>query len=142
MNNFEIVDFYPLKRDKGELSGTVHVYFPDLGLDLRGLLYVQKKDFVHLKFPQGWGLDSDKMERVSYPIWNLTDSEAHMALLMKIREAVKVYVGALPSAFWVKWAPALEKIKKGKKPIAKKGYNAKKGPSTYKKPGVYRAKFS
>lgn len=69
---FEIVEFYPLKKEKKKIIGTVHLYIADWDMDLRGIRYMRNKSangkvFNLFRLPEKRTIDEDG-NLVRYPI--------------------------------------------------------------------------
>ena len=71
----ELVEFYPLeeKKEKRYLKGTLHIFLADFGIDIRGILFIFRKDKVMMRFPYRSALDPDTKQFVQYPIFNFVD---------------------------------------------------------------------
>lgn len=74
---FEFVEFYrnqnTIKRRKDSVNiGTVHIYFVDYAMDLRGIVVFIRKNYMHFKMPHFRGIDPDTGETVWYPAVSFT----------------------------------------------------------------------
>lgn len=92
--NIEVVEFYPIEKDdkKQSLKGSLHVYLIDLGLDLRGIFVLKKKDTWVFRLPYRKGIDSDTKQPVTYPIFSFMKPEMNKELMKAIREKGKEYI--------------------------------------------------
>lgn len=90
----EIVEFYQLdhKPAKKILTGTMHVYVPQLNADIRGIFVYRKNNFFNFKMPSQKAFDVEENKMVTFPIFNMTDSEVHKQLFKNIREKGKKYI--------------------------------------------------
>jgi hypothetical protein len=72
----EVQDFYPhLNIKKGDKAiGTMHIYLPDEGFDIRGISVKNKgrnKFFFSIPYKKGW--DFEEKRDVFYPCFTFTD---------------------------------------------------------------------
>ena len=83
----EIVGFYEINRDdsKNILTGTLHVYLVDYGMDIRGCYVVRKKNGILIFLPSKVGIDEETGKKVQYPCIQFTDPEKNKELLIQIR---------------------------------------------------------
>jgi hypothetical protein len=83
----EIVGFYVIERDdaKEKLTGTLHVYLVEEGIDIRGCYVVRKKSGILIFLPSKIGVDEDTGKKVQYPVFQYMDTEKNKELLIQIR---------------------------------------------------------
>lgn len=90
----EVIEFYPERRDDGKqlLEGSMHVYLPDLDVDLRGVRVIKRKN--HWKFitPRKQGVDQDTQLPVKYPVFTFANVKKHKELLDQIQTKGKEYI--------------------------------------------------
>lgn len=81
----EFLKFYEVSRDdsRGHLSGTLHIRFPELGLNLKGIYVVKKKDFFHVSLPNKKCYDKSTEKEINYSTF-LFDEKEKNDELMKI----------------------------------------------------------
>src|ERR1700691_1970269 len=86
--NLEIVGFYELERDdtKESLKGTLLVYMVDLGIDLRGIIVIRKKERILIYMPHKIGIDEETKTQVRYPVFAFTDVAKNKELTDQIRK--------------------------------------------------------
>lgn len=88
---FEFVEFYPRSVDLsrgGRCIGTVHIYFVDCSLDIRGILVLLDDKSIRFKMPHFEAIDEDG-KRVRYPHIRFTDPKDHQSLMDFLHEDVK-----------------------------------------------------
>ena len=92
--NIEVVEFYPIEKNdkKQSLKGSLHVYLIDLGLDLRGIFVLKKKNTWVFRLPYRKGVDPDTKQPVGYPIFSFMKPEMNKELMQAIREKGKEYI--------------------------------------------------
>lgn len=83
--DIELVAFYPEYSGKHETAGTVHIYVKDIGLDIRGIRYVKKKNCAYVFMPNKMSWDFEDKKSIKYPIISFTDDLVHSTLLADIR---------------------------------------------------------
>lgn len=91
---FEAVEFYPVARDdeKGFLSGTMHLFWVDKKLDLRGIKVQRKKDKYFAFLPYVTAVDFDTGDVVRYPLLLPVNEEEKITMIEEIRKAAKDYI--------------------------------------------------
>lgn len=92
--NIEIVGFYALERNdkKQKLTGTMHVYLIDYGIDLRGVYVDKMKERWFFMIPNRTGIDEETKQKVTYPVFTFTDNSKHKEMMKTIREKGKEYI--------------------------------------------------
>lgn len=122
---FELVDFYFLANDPKQkiMSGTLHVYFPTLDLDLRGIWIGKNEQKGKVKWkltlPSRQTIDADTKQKVGYPIISFSNRQTQKDLEKMILEK------AIPLI--------MEKLKKAPVMIKKPKENLGKKPIGFKK---------
>lgn len=86
----EIVEFYPIKKDKHTFIGTMHIYILDLDVDLRGIFVSRKEDRWFFRLPQKKAIENGK--EVFYPIFSFTSREKYGELLDAVKLEGKKYI--------------------------------------------------
>lgn len=98
--NIEIVDFFPERITPNTVIGTLHVYLPDYGVDLRGLLVHMTSTALHILAPTKTTYDIKEKKKCTYPIFEIMDIEkkkeffdfvkalARPVIMAKIKEGV------------------------------------------------------
>lgn len=90
--NVKIIAFYkadiktPIKR----LIGTLHVEFPDLGIQLRGILVRKQKQKWRFEIPSKHGMDKGK--KVRYPIMEFNDPAMKKKLYNELIKHAPAYI--------------------------------------------------
>jgi hypothetical protein len=74
---FEIEAFYPdpRKTKNGFELGTLHIFLPDVGIDLRGIICIKTTYGVKFKLPYQVTKDKETQKHVLYPIVNFIDDK-------------------------------------------------------------------
>lgn len=90
----EVVEFYPMERDdeKQILKGSLHVYLPDMDVDLRGVMVRKRKNSWFFGLPTLLGIDPDTGKKVRFPVFAFVNREKTDELRSLIREKGKEYV--------------------------------------------------
>lgn len=78
----EYVNFYPISYNekKDTLNASLHIYFPELDLDIRNILVIKKKDKWIFLFPNGKSYDPDENKIVHFPIFNFREKEKNQKI--------------------------------------------------------------
>lgn len=88
----EVVEFYPNKNEKKKMFGTLHVYLPDLDIDLRGCpVYKTKKTFI-AEPPFLFGVHEDTQEACRFPIFNFCNSKTQAKFYDAFKKATLQYM--------------------------------------------------
>jgi hypothetical protein len=84
----EIVEFYKNEKNSGSgtLKGTLHAFFPDDGIDLRGIPVSIVRGRVWIGFPSRQAYDPDEKKVVTYPIISFLDQKKQTAFRKSIVE--------------------------------------------------------
>lgn len=89
----EIVEYYP--DDPGpnnEIRGTLHIYYVDKGMDIRGINCFKKNKKWFIYLPNGWGIDEETKEKMRFPIISFSDISEQKELQKLIRKQGKAYI--------------------------------------------------
>jgi hypothetical protein len=92
---FELVGIYIESQDEKYYYGTAHVFFIELGIDVRGfLVQISKKKkgkqhYVRFMMPVRLGPDYDKQEMICYPVFDIFDKEKKSAFLTEAQQMVR-----------------------------------------------------
>jgi len=98
MNLFEkleIVDFYPIFHLPLEKAwaGTLHVYFPNLDMDLRGVFISRdKKGGWRINLPNKSAYDPEVKKKIAFPVLTFTNRETHKTLEKQILKAAQPFI--------------------------------------------------
>jgi hypothetical protein len=92
--NVEIVEFYPLSRNetKGELTGTLRVRLPELGLHILGVYVSKRGDAWYFTLPGREAVSHKTGERIRYPFIVFEDREKQKELVAAIREQGRAFI--------------------------------------------------
>jgi hypothetical protein len=78
----EIVEFYPVKyspkkniTQPEKFIGTLHIYLPKFGMDIRGIAVFRKAKQFFFKLPSHRYVDDETKVRKTYPIINFIKKE-------------------------------------------------------------------
>jgi len=98
----EFCKFYEVKRDGEHLVGTLHVRLPEIGLNIKGIHVLKKKDFWFIGLPNKKGFDHSLDREVMYTVV-LFDERAKNDELISIirlegRKFVEDYLNSNPQA--------------------------------------------
>lgn len=90
----EIVEFYEEERDdtRQRLRGSLHVFLPELNIDIRGCTVSKKKNYWHITLPFRKGFDHEKSEFVRYPVFSFLDREKNNELIREVRIEGRRYI--------------------------------------------------
>jgi hypothetical protein len=90
----EIVEFYPLSRNeaKGELTGTLRVRLPELGIHILGVFLSKRADAWYFTLPGREAVSHKTGERIRYPFIVFEDREKQKALMVSIREHGRSFI--------------------------------------------------
>lgn len=125
--NIELVEFYTLTRDDKNriLTGTLHIYFPEWDLDIRGIFLTKLKSHFFIKVPHRIAIDDDTKEEVRYPVFSFTQKDKQKAFVKRVLELAKPYVMEKilnqPG-----YRELIKRQKKPKKPVQEKPREEKK----------------
>lgn len=116
----EIVEFYLAKLTGDRFAGTLHIYLPEMQLDIRGVIAsgkIGEKLFFGLPVKKAYDIDEKK--EVMYPIINFTDQT--------IKDEIIAYLHVNAGAY------IAEKIRGTPKHVLNV-FKSRKGPSKIKRP--------
>ncbi len=106
MNNIiiEIIEFYENERTPSFVKGTLHAYIflNGVGIDIRGITMVYRKDKFLFYMPSKKGFDEEK-KPVHYPIFTFTDIEQQKYFIEQLCKQAKDYLdknGFYPKTFY------------------------------------------
>jgi len=90
----EIVEFYEEERDDSKqfLRGSLHVFLPELNIDIRGCSVSKKKNWWHITLPFRKGFDQEKAEFVRYPVFSFLDRAKNEEFIREVRREGRLYV--------------------------------------------------
>lgn len=90
----EVIEFYTDKRDDAKqfLEGSMHVYLPEIDVDLRGVRVIKKKNYWKFIAPRKQGVDPDTQLTVKYPVFTFANEKKHKELLHLIKTKGVEYV--------------------------------------------------
>jgi hypothetical protein len=88
----EVVEYYPDVRSIRPPEGTLHVYYIDRELDIRGIKCFKKNDKWYIDIPHYYTTDEETQLRVRYPVISFIDKKEQKELLKLIREQGKIYI--------------------------------------------------
>ncbi len=92
--NIEIVGNYPLYRVKDKVGdwivvGSLHVYLPDLDVDLRGVHYLHKKKSFHIRLPSRKGeIDG---ESCLFQIFSFCSGETQALFMKTMKQKLRAF---------------------------------------------------
>lgn len=89
---FEVVEFYPNTIEKDYIQGSVHVYWIEENLDIRGVYYRKKLGKDRVCMPHMIGKNPDTGKQVRYPVLNFLEPEKNKLILKAVKKAVKEYM--------------------------------------------------
>lgn len=116
----EVVEFYLFKNDieKRKLRGTMHIFLPEHGLDIRGCLVFADHSRFHATLPHLSQVD-DTGELQKFPVVGFLDLAKNEELKKEFLKEAKAYVDKNRNTFLPKEEPKREyKLKKEiKKPF-------------------------
>lgn len=87
----EIVEYYPYEG-RDDFSGTLHVYYVDKAMDIRGINCFKINGKWRIQMPYIWGVDFETKKRVRYPIINFIDENEQKQLSNLIWKQGKAYI--------------------------------------------------
>lgn len=84
----DIVDFYKKGPDekKQALMGSLHIYIPEMEMDIRGISVFKKKCGYHFQLPFRMGWDYETQKKVMYPVIQFTDHRKNKALMAHVKK--------------------------------------------------------
>jgi len=71
------------KKNKGK-SGTLHIYLPQIDLDIRGILFIKHKNGWIMRMPHKTAFENGK--RVFYPVLTFVNLDTMKELILQIKE--------------------------------------------------------
>jgi hypothetical protein len=87
----EIVEYYPAKSSGAELKGSLHVFLPELGIDVRGILCRKTKNGIRIVLPSKFTADIND-ESVRFPAVVFRDSSKHIEFIKEIIKQAEIYI--------------------------------------------------
>jgi len=83
----EIIKFYEVERDvaRDRVSGTLHIRLPEIGLHIRGIFALKKKDYFFFSFPQKRGFDRSLSQEINYSTLFFEDKDKHIEFMTTLR---------------------------------------------------------
>jgi hypothetical protein len=90
--NIEIVEFYPIPSKKKKLMGTLHVYWIEACLDIRGILTSYNGSSWYFKFPSKKGIDPETGQEVFYPVLSFSDPNKWKEMIAQTRSKGIEYI--------------------------------------------------
>ena len=90
----EVVEFYPTEKDDSKqiLKGSLHVYLPDMDVDLRGVMVRKRKDSWYFGLPSLFGKDPETGKMVRFPVFAFVNRDKTRELRNNIIEEGKRYI--------------------------------------------------
>lgn len=85
MINLEVLEFYPLVLTEKELTGTLRIKLPDLGIHILGIYVSRRNGIFYFSMPSKKGTDCKTGNGINYPIFVFEDKQKHQELLSEIR---------------------------------------------------------
>ena len=94
--DIEVVEFYIDKEDKSkhQIVGSLHIYFTNFDMDLRGIFVKKTKNRWFFALPFKWSLDPSTQKKMKYPVFNFTQPEKNADLMKEIRKKAVPYIAA------------------------------------------------
>jgi len=92
--DFEIIEAYPIKFDgKSKSQGwSLHIYFPDLDLDLRGIRMMKSGQGWWCEMPHLRNWDDEQNRVVFFPLISFTNSEKTRKLKQNIKAKATEFI--------------------------------------------------
>lgn len=90
--NIEIIEFYPSSGDKEQLTGTLRVKLPDIGIHILGVSVLKNKNFWRFSLPGRNGVDRQSGEAIWYPFVVFECKEKQKNLVDAIREKGRAFI--------------------------------------------------
>lgn len=90
----EIITFYPHERDdqKDVLTGTLHIRFPLLEIDIRGIRVLKKKKKLIFFMPYQKAYDIKTKNIVRYPVFSFSDISINKEFTRQIFTKCEEYI--------------------------------------------------
>ena len=90
----EVVEFYLIDHDKATdtIRGTLHIYVPEIDLDIRGCQVTKKKHRWFIGLPNRRAIDEDTGETVRFPLVSFADATKTTALVAELRTKGRAYI--------------------------------------------------
>lgn len=90
----EFLKFYEVSRDdsRGHLSGTLHIRLPSIGLNLKGIQVIRKKNYFFISLPSKKGFDKSQNKEVNYMLVLFDEQGKNEALLRTLKEKGRIFV--------------------------------------------------
>lgn len=107
----EIIKFYEINRqdEKQHLIGTLHIYLPEIGLNIKGITVFKKKAYWHFRLPSKRTFDQSSGKEVDYACILFDEKEKNEALLSFLknegRKFVEDYLASKPETKKLKASP-------------------------------------
>lgn len=87
--NVEVVEFYPdapgANATTKNVTGTLHVYLVDEGIDLRGIRVNIREKKWNIALPSRWAADPETGGKAHYPLFAFTDKKKYDEMIAQIR---------------------------------------------------------
>ena len=92
----ELVEFYEISKSKEKgLRGTVHVFLPELNMDIRGIDVIKLKGKVLVYFPTRKAIDQETKLPVRYPLINFIENAKNQEFRREVRKLVSAYLSKI-----------------------------------------------
>ncbi len=90
----EIVDAYLIQTEKKEKDKgwSLHVYFPDWEMDIRGITLQKEKKGWMLRMPFKKNFDSEEGKAISFPVISFLEKEKTRGFVQSIKEKAIPFV--------------------------------------------------
>lgn len=126
--NIEIIEFYPSSDKKRKEIGSLHIYLPDLKLDIRGISVFKNAKHWFFQIPYRFGEEfTEEGRQVQYPIVCFNSPDMEKDFRATVIEKGRAFVEE-----WLKHNPLPPKLviprppkKEFKKPYQQKPYAKK-----------------
>ena len=94
--NVEFVKFYETNRDdeRQQLSGTLHIRLPEIGINIKGINVIRKKDYWFIGLPSRKSFDRCLEKEVNYATFLFDEKEKNRELVGILRNEGRKFVEA------------------------------------------------
>jgi hypothetical protein len=91
----EVIEFYRVNDYKKGFIGTLHVYLPDLDIDLRGCPVFKAKGGYIIHLPARGYVEEGTRKKKQYPIIGFTKRETYDELIKNLKTVGNEFLKAL-----------------------------------------------
>lgn len=120
--DMEVVEFYEENTKKKDKIGTLHVYLPNIELDIRGIDVLKRGKMMFFNLPHRNAWDSEAEMRVGYPIISFCNPEKSKQFKVTLRQKALEF---MKNHDWTKAQMKYKFVQKEKKVFEKKIYDDK-----------------